>query len=172
MDCRQPDSSVHGISQARVLEQDWTNKDFFTLGKKKKKRGKEWIASSFFRRSSQPRGQIHISYLAGRFFTTEPPGKPTCCGYCWVLIVYSLVSSQHLVITYPLRNIIFYMEVILENCLVYCQLWHTDTATQIPFKEFVRVWNHLSFSENSSCLLWYYAIHIPVFKQWIPNKPL
>ena len=26
--------------------------------------------------SSQPRDQIHVSYIAGRFFTTEPLGKP------------------------------------------------------------------------------------------------
>ena len=42
------------ISQARILE---------------------WVAISFSRESSQPRGQPLISCLAGRFFTTEPPGK-------------------------------------------------------------------------------------------------
>ena len=31
---------------------------------------------SLSRGSSQPRDQIHVSYIAGRFFTTEPPGKP------------------------------------------------------------------------------------------------
>ena len=52
-----PGSSVHGISQARILE---------------------WIAISFSRGSSQPRDQTHVSYtscLASIFFTTEPPGK-------------------------------------------------------------------------------------------------
>ena len=55
MDCSPSVSSVHGISQARILE---------------------WVAISFSRGSSQPRGQTHVSCLAGRFFTTEPPGKP------------------------------------------------------------------------------------------------
>jgi len=48
-------SSVHGISQARRLE---------------------WVAISFSWELSQPRNGTHISCLAGRFFITEPPGKP------------------------------------------------------------------------------------------------
>ena len=55
MECSLPDSSVHGISQARVLE---------------------WVVISFSRESSWPRDRTHISCLAGRFFTTESPGKP------------------------------------------------------------------------------------------------
>ena len=35
-----------------------------------------WLAISFSRGSSQPRGPTHIFCLAGRFFTTEPAGKP------------------------------------------------------------------------------------------------
>ena len=48
MDCRQPDSSVSGILQARILE---------------------WIASSSSRGSSWPRDWIWVSHVAGRFFT-------------------------------------------------------------------------------------------------------
>ena len=55
MDCNLPGSSVHGILQARILE---------------------WVAMSFSRGSSQPRDWIHVFYIAGGFFTTEPPGKP------------------------------------------------------------------------------------------------
>jgi len=60
IDCNLPDSSVHGISWARILE---------------------WVSISFSRGSSQPRDWTHISYvspaspeLAGGFFTAEPPG--------------------------------------------------------------------------------------------------
>ena len=49
MDCSLPDSSIHGILQARVLE---------------------WGAMSFSRGSSQPRDQTQVSHIAGRFFTT------------------------------------------------------------------------------------------------------
>ena len=55
MNCSPLCSSVHWISQARILE---------------------WVAISLSRGSSWSRDQIHISYIAGRFFTTEPPGKP------------------------------------------------------------------------------------------------
>ena len=50
-----PSSSVHGISQARILD---------------------WVAISFFRGSSQPGIEPVSLTLAGRFFTIEPPGKP------------------------------------------------------------------------------------------------
>ena len=42
-----PDSSVHGISQARTLE---------------------WAATSFSIRSSQPRDRTQVSGIVGRFF--------------------------------------------------------------------------------------------------------
>ena len=61
MDCSLPGSSVHGISQARILE---------------------WIAISSSRGSSQPRDQTCTSTLAGRFFTTEPAGKPVATSNC------------------------------------------------------------------------------------------
>ena len=55
MDHSPPGSSVHGISQARILE---------------------WVA--FHSSGDLPDlGFEHVSSaLAGRFFTTEPPGKP------------------------------------------------------------------------------------------------
>ena len=49
-----PGSSVHGISQARILE---------------------CVAIPFSRGSSQPRERTRISCIAGGFFTTEPPGN-------------------------------------------------------------------------------------------------
>ena len=50
-------SSVHGVSQAIILE---------------------WVAISFSRGSSQPRDLAHISCIAGGLSTTAPPGKPHC----------------------------------------------------------------------------------------------
>ena len=58
MDCSPPGSSVYGILQARILE---------------------WVAMPSSRGSSGPRDQTWISCTVGRFFTTEPPRKPTCC---------------------------------------------------------------------------------------------
>ena len=55
MDYRPPGSSVHGISQARILEQ---------------------VAIFSSRGSLRPRDRVCVSSLAEGFFTTEPPGKP------------------------------------------------------------------------------------------------
>ena len=55
MDYSPPGPSVHGIFQAAILEKD---------------------AISFSRGSSWLRDQTQISGFAGRFFTTDPPGKP------------------------------------------------------------------------------------------------
>ena len=56
MGCSPPGSSVHGILQARILE---------------------WVAMPSSRGSAQLRVQTCIFCLAGRFFTAEPPGKPS-----------------------------------------------------------------------------------------------
>ena len=55
MDGSPPGSSVHRISQARILE---------------------WVAVSFSRGSCRPRDQTFISCIAAGFFTVEPPGNP------------------------------------------------------------------------------------------------
>ena len=57
MNCSQLGSSIHGILQARRLK---------------------WLAVPFFRGMSWPRDWLQASHIAGRFFTTEPPGKPCC----------------------------------------------------------------------------------------------
>ena len=57
IDCSLPGSSAHEISQAGTLE---------------------WVAISFSRGFSHPRDWTHVSYIKGRFFTAEPPGKPIC----------------------------------------------------------------------------------------------
>ena len=48
MGCSSPGSSVHGISQARILE---------------------WVTVSFSRGSSQPRDRTRVSWIADRSFT-------------------------------------------------------------------------------------------------------
>ena len=53
MDCNLP---VHEISSAGILE---------------------WVANSISKGSSCPRDETCISCIAGRFFTSEPPRRPT-----------------------------------------------------------------------------------------------
>ena len=63
IDCSRPESSVHGISQARTLE---------------------WVAISSSRGSSRPRNWTHISYIAVRFFTVwaTREAQRICWGIC------------------------------------------------------------------------------------------
>ena len=60
-DCSPPGSSVHGISQARILG---------------------WVAISFSRGSSWPRDWTWVSYMAGRLFTAVKVGTSK-----WLLIL-------------------------------------------------------------------------------------
>ena len=60
MDCSLPGSSDHGVLQARILKR---------------------VAISLGKGSFQPRDQTYVSCIAGRFFPTEPPGKPS-----WVCV--------------------------------------------------------------------------------------
>ena len=74
MDCSPPGSSVHGISQARILE---------------------WVAISFSSRSSWLKDQtasLVSSALAGGFFTTGPPGKPLYTS-TWHLLFWDSITS-------------------------------------------------------------------------------
>ena len=58
MNCTLTGSSVHGISQARILE---------------------WVAISSCRGSSWPRDWTHIFCMAARFFTTWAIGEASAC---------------------------------------------------------------------------------------------
>ena len=74
MDCSPPGPSVHGVSQARILE---------------------WVAIFSSRGSSHSRAWAHIFgslALAGRFFTTLPPRKPLA--HCRDQKVFRIVRSR------------------------------------------------------------------------------
>ena len=77
MDCNPPDSSAHGILQARILE---------------------WVAIYFFKRSSWPRDQIRISCTAGGFFAAEPRGSRSA--YC-ARAVLCLVPQSYQILCDP-----------------------------------------------------------------------
>ena len=98
MDCSPPGSSVHGISQVRILE---------------------WVAIFFSRASSRPRGWTHVSCIARGFFTAEPLGKPSIflgsiilCQCIWqmlnrvVLVVQrkKYWAGQTVHLSFPLRS--------------------------------------------------------------------
>ena len=67
MDCSLPGFSIHGILQARILE---------------------WVAISFSRGSSRPRGQTQVSCIAGRCFTLWATREAfTAKNYLWIALL-------------------------------------------------------------------------------------
>ena len=78
-------SSVHGILHSRILE---------------------WVAIPFSRASSQPRVGTQVSWMAGKLFSVEPPGKLTMDmslsklqeivkdREAWCAAVYGITKSQ------------------------------------------------------------------------------
>ena len=75
---------VQSLSHVQLFVTPWTVAHQALLSMGFQARVLEWVAISFSRGSSWPRDQTCISCTGGRFFTTEPPGKP--CYPCWVSI--------------------------------------------------------------------------------------
>ena len=110
MDCSLPCSSIHGIFQARVLEWDLPNPGIEPGSPALQIDALLWVAISSSRTSLDAGTKLKSPALAGRFFTTEPPGKSHSHSPCFSLNVsYSekrqmdlakLVSLPHTL--YPL----------------------------------------------------------------------
>ena len=90
MDCSTPGSSIRGILQARILE---------------------GTAISFSRGFFWPRDWTHISSLAGGFFTTQPPGKPSS-----YLSNHCLIQGHKVFPLYLLLRV-------LKLCILHLGLW-------------------------------------------------
>ena len=74
MDCSPPGSSV-AILQARIIE---------------------WIAMPSSRGCSQPRNWTQVSHVTGRFFNSEPSGKPKNTGVGSLSILHGISLTQEL----------------------------------------------------------------------------
>ena len=100
MDHSLPGSYVHGIFQARILEQ---------------------VAISFSRRSSQPRDQIWVLHISGRFFTiwatreaVEYVKKELTCEYWFYILLSCWIDLW-------LKKIFFYWSILdLQCCVSFC----------------------------------------------------
>ena len=110
MDGSPPCYSVHGILQARILE---------------------WVAIPFSRGSSQPRDRTHVSCLAGRFFTTEPPGRHPTMLYLKIFFffffIYAyLTAFSFFLLSHPFKKI-YYILILLFIYLAVlglsCAMW-------------------------------------------------
>ena len=128
-DCSPPDSSVHGILQARILE---------------------WVAISSSRGSFQPRDRTQVSHIAGRFFTiwdtrgapkrgrqVNKTNHPTLCQWQnWCRLYHHkafLHKSSHLILT-----LVSEPEENLSNLPKVTQLWCNRTHYRNFTGTFVR----------------------------------
>ena len=116
-----PGSSVHGISQARTPE---------------------WFAISFSRASSKARIKTVSSALAGRSFTTEPPGKSMymhihvnkCINtYKWIIFLNVVISYMFAV------KCIFSLQI----CKFVNNIWGGDIWWVLTFFPINLIWKYL-----------------------------
>ena len=107
MDCSPPDSSVHGILQARILE---------------------CVAMPSSRGSSQPKDRTQVSYIAGRFFNhLNHQGSPS--SVCWKANVEAPVRiavTFSLSLIHPCSQLKTRMEEINW-------IWYISSEAKFPF---------------------------------------
>ena len=114
MDCSPPDPSIHAIFPARILQ---------------------WVATPSSRGSSQPRDRTHVSCMAGRFFTAEPPREAHfICSSAYI----SIPISQF--IPFPLFSL-------LEPSVCFLHLWlsFVNKFICITFIDSTYKWYHKIF---------------------------
>ena len=97
-------SSVHGNSQARILE---------------------WVAISFLRESSQPRDWTPVSCTAGRFFTIWATREAHYPKVIWVLSSeFQFLGKFFLVVLFVPKHWPFFPR---NSC---CENWRADGAVE------------------------------------------
>ena len=114
------------ISQARILER---------------------VAISFSRGSSQPRPWTHVSCLAGRFFTTEPPGKLT-------MKYYSAIKKNEIMLfaaTWMNLEMITLTEVSQTKTLQY--IWYHLYVESKLLHKWTYLWNRNRLTDKENRLV-------------------
>ena len=65
------------------------------------------------RGSSQLRDQARVSYIAGRFFTTMPPGKPLPFAYCSSISLFAPILTFYSNSCLSFPNTVFLIYILL-----------------------------------------------------------
>ena len=131
-----PGYSVQGISQARILK---------------------WIVISFSRGPSQPRnrtkpGSLVSPVLAGRFFTTDPPGKPHGSSKeMFMCLGFQLCLALHKVFHILISQVTAFQR---QSCK------GKYLADLLMVLMFLRFWENTI--SNSRCI----DLHIPAFNKY------
>ena len=129
MDCKPRGFSVHGISQARILE---------------------WVVISSSRVSSWHKDQIYLSWIAGRFFTTEPYlGEITLLWYTETWYIHLQTSIEILLKTQQKGNRQLYKKINLTLILNLSPKITLIVNAHLSFTNF-SVWLPTTFMGDSS----------------------
>ena len=87
MDCSPPGSSVHGISQARILG---------------------WVALSSSRESSRPRDQTHVSCIGRQILHLWATRE--ALDFTWILLVFILEDQSRIPLQFECVTVIKYVQ--------------------------------------------------------------
>ena len=97
----------------------------------------EWVAISFSRGSSQPRDPTQVSCTAGRFFTTEPPGKPKHSYLMVEIIIWDAIFTLFNFYQYSLARSVFIpipKKGNTKECSNYCTIALISHTSKIMLK--------------------------------------
>ena len=142
----------------------------------------EWAVIFFSRGSSRHRDQTLVSCLAGRFFTTEPPGKPLCYARGIFKVfpalkfsaknpaILGLVYREESVKDSEKRN----LKGLLQKCLFLAQShfsrWHRIPGSDINSVQWQFSWYMLKYVTTCWWKLpghlvhgWTYDLEVPVW---------
>ena len=137
MDYSLPDSSVHGIFQARILE---------------------WVAISFSRESSRPRDQTQVSRIVGRCFTIWATREVLY--NCIYVCIYQHTHFLHLSISQPPLYLDVPSEWILANRTQAEVISTPQTASMYYFSlTFVILWMNNNTCVTKEATLWLWQNH-------------
>ena len=128
MDCRLPDSSVHTILQARILE---------------------WVAISFSRGSSPPRGWTHISCFV-RWFLYHWATREAHDWYCITILKY-ILTIHCIKITFLCNCVYFVLQIFpvaqtVKNLPAVRETWVQSLGWKDPLEKGMTI--------HSSILAW------------------
>ena len=146
MNCSPPGSSVHGISQARILES---------------------VAISFFEGSSRPRGQTHISCLAGGFLTTEPPGKSRSYGNSIFNFLRNFLTVFHTFTFSPAKHKSSNFSIPLSTLAIF---WHFNNSLDVKRYLMTLVCISLTTSDAEHLLMCLLPSIYPLWFLFVPLK--
>ena len=153
MDCSPPSSTIHGISQARILE---------------------WVAISFFRRSSQPRDRTRVScferwilyHWATRCSVTQlcltlvTPWTASCQASLSFTIFLNLLQLMSIESVMPSNHLILCPLLFLPSILPSIRVFSSGWALHIRWPKYWR----FSFSISS---FWEYSGLISFRIDWV-----